>query len=277
MKGQIRSFEVASSREFLVNLVGNNTRRSGLKTKLAGLMRCQPAYLSQILAGKANMTIEQCERLCDFLSLPELEEEYLLLMVLKERAGSRELRQKWQVKMDHLLSRSKLLSENLGKSQMTPEAIQYKFYSTWKYSALHIALTIPRMRNEFELSREFNINLKEVRRLLDDLIEMGLVSRAEDGELVPVHNSTRLGSDSPLRALYHSNWRDLTIDVLQANSGAGLHYSAVVSLSKSLAKEIKDRVAEEIRKNIEDIRSDKEEVLYVYCADFFELRRSRES
>jgi hypothetical protein len=52
-----------------------------------------------------------------------------------------------------------------------------------------------------------------------------------------------------------------------------LHYSAVVSLSEKDVRAIKEKILEHIKENVSQIRDSKEEKLYCYTVDFFNLRR----
>lgn len=63
------------------------------------------------------------------------------------------------------------------------------------------------------------------------------------------------------------------MEALERETNNDLHYSAVVSLSREDAIQIKNRILDEIRDTQAIIKASKEEELYVYDIDFFSLRR----
>lgn len=62
--------------------------RSGFKSDLARASGCNSAYISSVLGGKAQLSLEQAERVCPFLGLGKDEAHYFLLLVQKSRAGT---------------------------------------------------------------------------------------------------------------------------------------------------------------------------------------------
>jgi len=75
-------------RSFLLSVVEDPEKTRGYRKRLADEAGCQPSYLSQMLKGSVELTLEQAERLCGFWKLDELEAEIFLNLVLMGRAGS---------------------------------------------------------------------------------------------------------------------------------------------------------------------------------------------
>lgn len=51
-----------------------------------------------------------------------------------------------------------------------------------------------------------------------------------------------------------------------------LHYSAIVTLSKSDAVKIRDKMLEQLKEHLSTISGSKEEEAFIYCLDFFNIK-----
>ena len=86
----------------------------GTKLALARALRCQPGFVTQILKGEKQLSLEQALGFTSFAGLEGAEKEYFLLLVQKDRAGTRELRDFFQVKLGELRrERASLLKHRL--------------------------------------------------------------------------------------------------------------------------------------------------------------------
>src|SRR4051812_16016478 len=65
----------------------------GVKSSLAQAMRCETAYVSQILNGASHLSLEQAQAVCRYFKLGKPETHYFLLLVQRARAGTPELRE----------------------------------------------------------------------------------------------------------------------------------------------------------------------------------------
>jgi len=70
--------------------LGGERKKTGMRAEAARAMSCQTAYLSQILNGTANLSLEQAHALGGFLNHDHDEQEYFWLLIQKERAGTKE-------------------------------------------------------------------------------------------------------------------------------------------------------------------------------------------
>lgn len=77
-----------------LNSIIQERRRSqkALSRKLAGHLNVHPSMISQVLTGNKDFSEEQMILVCEFLGLPPLESQYLLVSLQVERAGSQKLK-----------------------------------------------------------------------------------------------------------------------------------------------------------------------------------------
>jgi uncharacterized protein (TIGR02147 family) len=259
-------------KSYLRKRMGEPSRRNGMKSELAAKMHCQTTYLSRVLHGAADLSLEQAEAANDFLHHSKDEAHYFLLLVQKDRAGTQKLRQYFQNQLDEVMVRRLSLKERISGDPVLNYADQAEYYSSWQYAALHIAISIPALRSREQLSRYFRIPMQRVVMVLEFLIRVGL-AKEEKGEYIPCETLLMLGSDSPNIIRHHANWRNRAIHSLD-NANAtrdDLHYSAVVSVARSDLPKIKENLMQVIEKNLVLFKKSKEEEMICCCIDLFGL------
>lgn len=246
--------------------------RSGFKASMARAMDCQPTYISQVLSGGNHLSLEQAESLSRFLKLSEAERSFFFLLIQFARAGTPALRRHFASEIDTALEKRMNLVERLGRQSALGKETQATYYSAWYYSAIHIALTIPELRNLDALIAHFRLPREVVLEVLNFLISVRLARKV--GTLYEAGSTfLRLGKDSRNLHRHHTNWRQQAVDSLDRETTRDAHYSAVVSLSEEDAVRLKELIFEMISKTTSLVKESSEEVLYGICLDAFEMRR----
>ena len=273
MTDKLYVFDFRNYKEFLLFVAGGKALRRGMKAKMAEAAGCQPTYISQVLHGKSHLSPEQAERLARFLSLTKEETQFFLLLLNKDRAGSKELKAFYNQQIEERITQRLSVVNRLGANNVLTEEQHAIFYSSWQYLSIHMALTIPELQTREALSAYFNIDLERVDKVLEFLIKTGLAVANKNVYQTgtPV---IRLGKDSPHIFRHHSHWRQQAIESLERETNLDLHYSAVVTLSKNDIIKLKERMLEQMKENIAIVRESREEEVYVYNLDFFSLKKS---
>jgi uncharacterized protein (TIGR02147 family) len=273
MSQQKSVFEYSGYKAYLINRLGKKRERKGLRSSLAKALGCQPTYISQVLNGSAEFNLEQGHRVSDFLGHSAEEEHYFLLMIQKARAGTKDLERYFDKQIGEIRERRLVLTERLGKRTALSKEHQAIYYSSWLYAAVHIALTIPELRERERLSRYLGVPLKKVNSVLSFLEEAGLIALTEGDRFAPTETQVRLGNDSSQIIKHHSNWRVRALESLDREELSELHYSSVFSIAREDVEKVKNLLLESIKKNAEIVGPSKEEELCALCVDFFFLKR----
>lgn len=267
-------FDFHSYKLFLLAICGGKAIRRGIKARLAIAAECQPTYISQVLHGKAHLSPEQAERLGRFFNLSDEESQFFLLLLHKDRAGTKELKSFYSRQIEAKIVQRMNVVNRLGANNVLSEAQQAIFYSSWQYLAIHMALTVPEIRTREAIASYFNMDCARVDKILEFLLQTGLAT--ENHGIYQTGTPTiRLGKDSPHIFRHHSHWRHQAIESLENETPMDLHYSAVVTLSKSDVNKLKDRLLDQIKENIEIIKNSKEEQVFVFNLDFFGLKKQQ--
>lgn len=265
-------FDASDYKSYLRSRIAEAPR--GEKSRLARAMNCHLAYLSQVLHSQAHLNLEQAEALTRHLGFTEEEIDFFLHLVHRERAGTVSLRKFYEKKSAEILKRRAVLKNRLSFKKALSISDQATYYSAWYYAAIHLLLAIPGMNSKEALANYLSLTTKQVTGVIDFLVSCGLAQN-KGGRLTIGSDSIHLGSDSPLISKHHTNWRMQAIRSLEQDRQSDLHYSSVITISAEHIPKIRDaliKVIEEIRKMA---RSPKEERLFCYAIDLFEIGNGR--
>jgi uncharacterized protein (TIGR02147 family) len=262
-------FNYLAYKEFIKELIATAATR-GFQGKIAKAAQCQPAYLSRILNSEAHLTLEQALGIADFLSLNEIESDYLLGLVSYARAGTPRL----QAKLKKHLQKIKNDQENLNRRYQTTElgdgVKEGVYYSSWHWAAVHIATGIPGLQTSKSLAERLALPERTVLQSLETLKNMNLV-RQQDGRWIYNSGQLHLSRESMMTAMNHSHWRYRALQDCQDPHSEGLHYSVVYSHSHKAFEPIKDLLLRAVDESRKLIQASEDEDLSVMCIDHFRL------
>lgn len=270
---ELSIFEFSEYKAYLIHRLGFKGQRKGEKSALARWLRCQPTFISQVVNGHHHLSLEQGQRATTYFALTQEESQFFMLLLLKDRAGSQELKAHFQDQIQSQLNKRMVLVERLGKSASLSDQDKAQYYSSWLYAAVHVALTIPHLRTKPAIAKHLGIGEVKVSEVLEFLTSIGL-SELREGEYFPILKFILLGKGNYNLTKHHSNWRQRAIESLEHETLEDLHYSGVFSMSKKDAAKIKDLILEWIKKNLSIVEESKEEDLRAICVDFFSVGHS---
>lgn len=242
----------------------------GFRSRLAKALNCQTAYVSQVLNGKAHFSLEQAEAANSFLAHSEDEAQYFLFIVERSRAGTQALQKRLDRQIEAMQKKRMVLKDRVDIKTELDQKDQATYYSSWIYAALHIAVTIPTLRDRKSLAEALKLPQQQTNEALDFLVQVGLL-KMEGQEFTTGQARLFLGADSPLIRQHHANWRVQTLKSLDRPTDQDLHYSGVVSLASADVRAIKDRLIQGLNEARKLVKDSKEEELHVIALDFFKL------
>jgi uncharacterized protein (TIGR02147 family) len=266
-------FQFSTYRAYLLAYIDAQEKGGrGMRLAMANGIGCPVSHISQVLLEKTHLTMEQAEALNLFLAHGVDESEFFLLLVQKDRAGTPALRERCKSQMQKILDRRANLKERLGVNRTVQEKDQAQYYSTWLYGAVHVMLSVPEFQSKEAIARHLKISPVKVTEILEFLFSVGLAKTNADGRLQIGETHIHLGIDSPLISKMHSNWRVRAIQALDSEEAKKeLHYSSVVSLSRTDARIIQEMLIKHIAAVKSVIKESKEEAVYCFAADFFKI------
>lgn len=244
----------------------------GPRSRLAEALQCQAAYISRVLEGDAQLSLEQAERVNAYLGHAKDECEFFFLLVQHDRAGSPGLRSYFKSKIDRLVEERLNLAPRFQIENAISAADHAVYFSRWQNAATHVALLVPSLaKDRSALADRLRFKPEHLDEAIRLLLSLGLFVEGRDGQLIPTAKRLHLSKDSQVINRHHVNWRLRAIDAIERDADAGLHYSSVVSLSRDdlpRAKEILVKAIESIKSLVRD---SKEETIASFCTDLYEI------
>lgn len=261
-------FDERDYRHFLKLVLADQASTFGYKSLLSEHAGCQPAYFSQVMAEKAELTPEHAERLCSFWGLNDPETDYFFHLVLLGRAGSISLRKRLEKKLAEIRKDWKTEKATFGKKSVEGPSKSMIYYSHWMHSAVHLLLTIPALQNEKALAKHLKKSEPEILSVLKKLEQAGLVEK--DGNIwralqVQIHAA----EEDFFAEVHHKNWRAQALEVRNENTQDVIRYTSVHSLSKNDFIKIQGMIAEMIQNSRLTIEASPEEMGACLLIDYF--------
>jgi uncharacterized protein (TIGR02147 family) len=233
--------------------------RSGFKSGLANACGCNSACISNVLRGNAHLSAEQANSASFYLKLTPDEMHYFLLILQRARAGTTSLRAYFDVQ------------KRLGMKERLSKSDQAKYYGSWFYAAVHVALSIPRLsRSEEALAEYLGLSIATVKKTLDFLVTTGLAVYSS-GRYTIGERHLHLGKNSENIKKHHQNWRIKVLHSLENDGEQELHYSSAVTLSRDDAFKVREILLSAIKNSVDLIVKSPEEDVFALIVDFIAL------
>lgn len=266
-------FDFEKTIDFLKAMIKAQPKNGhGVRSQWAEVMGCQAAYVSHVLNGLYELSVEQGEKLSRHLALNKDETEYFLLLIQKDRAGTNSLKLFFKKLMQEKLEQRENIRNRMKIQNDLSLEDQAIYYSKWLYSAVHIILTIPQFQNSPDLIAEyFNEDLLVIRQILDFLESRQLIV-LKQGKYSVENNFLFINKESPLFSHQQNFWRQKAIESIYKNDKNDIHFASIFTISESDIQKIKKILLKSIEETTEIIKPSKEEKLYAICMDFFEVR-----
>jgi len=211
----------------------------GLKQKVADHIGCQASYLSQVLNGKPDFTLDQAFKLNQVLHHDKVEAKYFILLVELSRAATKELKTFFLDQIKELQQMRFDLKKRLRDTDHISNEDANKYYSTWFYSAIHIALAIPEYQNSKALSQKLHLPEDIVVEVIRFLESCGLIENIK-GQYQFTKKRIHLDRNSDFVHRSHINWRSQSLQSVEKNLKSDLHFSTVFAVSKDDFENIKE-------------------------------------
>jgi Uncharacterized protein conserved in archaea (DUF2250). len=242
----------------------------GFRSRLSEVLNCQNAYISQIFNTHSHFSLEQGFKITEYLKLSDSETKFFLLLIERARAGTKELAQHFSKDIEAMREKHFNVKERVSEAKTLTLEDRATYYSSSLYASIHIITTIPEFRTTESIATALKIPLNETKEMILFLLSCGLLEEKK-GQLIPGGTQIHLPKDTAHVRQHHTNWRLTTIGHLSSKKDGNVHYSTVSSLSLEDAKKLKNKFVEVIVEYIETVGPSKEETLYNFNLDFYEL------
>jgi len=253
---------------YLKSVLDGPGKERGYQSRLAEAAGCQRSYLSQVVHSTPHLTPEHAMGMAQFWKLSQDESDYFLDLVSLGRTHSKSLRHHLREKLLAARRKSQNLANRFQDKQLEPGEREQIYYSSWHLAALHILTSVPRFKSEAALSERLGLPLPFLRKSLEQLESLGLVTRISGGWGFGA-GKLHLPKTSLLTGVNHSNWRARAVWDAQNPDSEGLHYTVVHSHSRKDFEALKQKILEWIDESRELIDPSPSEEVTCLCLDLF--------
>lgn len=259
-------FEATGYKTYLTKRLALRGMRSGLAVKLG----CRPAHISQVLGGKTHFSLEYAVEIDRFLGHAADESRYFLLLVHRDRAGTKDLRHYYENQLEAIRRERTEVRRRISVEGTVAAQFHDRYYASWLYAAIHVMLSIPRLQNAAALAEQLRLPLEQVAGILAFLERAGL-ARREGTRWRITQKRIHLDAESPLIARHHTNWRLKAVQSCDAGRAENLHYSAVFTLAEADIPKVREIFLQSLREAEGVLVASPEETTFGIGVDFFRV------
>lgn len=266
-------FDYFDYRQVLERQIEKEKEARGYRTLMARAAGCQPAYLSQVLSGKVQLTPEQASGLCDFWRLSELEGDYFLTLVHLGRSGREGLNDRLTRKLYRLRTQyedGKASSIQVEKETYEREKALF-YYLDWVASAVHLCLMIPGYDRPGSIARRLRVDEGVILNTLRTLEDLGIARKMDSGWS---HTAKTLhtADESLFAPHHHRNWREKAAEYYRhGRLVSNLHYTSVYCLDRQTFTKIRQELSRVIEASRRSAIPAPEETIACMNVDWFEI------
>ncbi|MGE3609767.1 MAG: TIGR02147 family protein [Bacteriovoracaceae bacterium] len=268
---KIDLFKFSNYKQYLSEKIEYEAKQQkGYRIQLCEHIGIQASYLSQVLNGRPDLTLEQGHKLNSFFSHTKEETKLFMLLLEKSRAGTRDLEKYFKEQIEELQQVRFDLKKRLKETQEISDQDHNKYYSSWFYSAIYVLLSIPEYQEMRAISERLNLPIELVKEVVFFLENCGLIENIK-GKYILTKRSIHLNRESIFIQRHHINWRSQSLQSVEKNLPEDLHYSSVIAISKNDFYKIKEVFVDAIEAARQVIKPSKEEEIYSITLDVFKL------
>ncbi len=247
---------------------GDRARRGELSS-LAEAIPCQTSYLSRVMAGESDLSLEQADSAGRHFGLSQNENSYLLSLVQYARAGTPSLKAHFKRSIQSAQEERLSLNKRVGVKQVLSKEDQATYYSIWYYAAIHVMSGIPSLQTKQAMAQELGLSQNKVAEILEFLISTRLVKEEGDGRYVTGEGKIHLKKDSHMILRHHANWHTQALRSMEKNLDSGIFYSVLLNTSKKDAEILRGMIAKFIEDFMKVVHPSPDEEMNCFIIDFF--------
>lgn len=264
-------FEFDDYKEYVNSWIKQQPRKGrGQLLKISEALSIHTTLLSHTLRGERDLTPEQAIQLADYMGLLELENQYFMALVFRDRAGNQLLKNKYLSELKNLKEQSLQISKRTNQKFKLSEKDKALFYSSWVYSGLRQFSSIESFKSIAEVQEAVGVPAAEFHRVLNFLLDNGLC-KSEGNRIKIGPANTHLEASSPFIYQHHKNWRIKGLEKHHKLKPEELFYTAPFSISQKDFFVLRELILKLIQDFLKVANATEPEKVSCLNIDFFDL------
>ena len=243
----------------------------GEKLALSQHLSCQSAYISRVLAGQADLSLEQAFKSCSYFKFTKDESEYFINLVSIQKAGTQDLRRYYKDKALEVKERATAVAAKINPDFELSGEEKAIFYSSWEFGAICMLTSIHGYQTKAKIQKRLNIPLDDCSKKIDFMLKSGILRIDPSGNITPGSKRLHLDKDSDLERGMQISWRLKAMESFSRQTSNEIRFSALYTLSDKDIETIREILIEAISKTEKVTAHTQEETLHALCIDWFKL------
>lgn len=269
MAKPLNLFDFSDYRKYLSAwLLEAKAQKTSSLSKLAEVAQVHATFLSHVLNGTKQLSLEQAALISEFISHTQFEREYFFILIHIDRAGNKKLKDYWLEKKIILEKEKNKLSHRIDKHKVLNLEQRATYYSSWIYAAIWVSTSCEGAQTLTKIKERFNIPQKQIEDALHFLVESGLcIEEKGNYKMGEVH--VHEPNESPFVVKHHMNWRMRAIQKMDLRESNELFFTAPMSLSQEDFLSIREKLNLVIKDIITQAKDSPAEDVFCFNIDFF--------
>ena len=269
MSKNVNLFDFSDYREYLgAWLQAAKSSKSFNLSRLAEIAGVHPTFLSHILKGNKHLSLEQAALISDHFQHTKLEQDYFMILINLDRAGTKRLRDYWLEKKSNLEAEKNKLGRRFDRHRELTTDQRAEFYSSWIYAAVWAATAISDGQTLTQLATRFNISRGRVEEILGFLVNTGLCTE-KHGYYSMGEAHIHVPNESPFVVKHHLNWRMKAVQKMDTREANELFFTSPMSISSDDFSKIRERLNKLIKEAVDIAKDSKSQEVVCLNIDFF--------
>lgn len=230
--------------------------------RLAGFQ--SPNFLKRVIDGDRNLTELSIDRLAKALKLNKEESHFFRHLVLLNQAKTTDERQR---------NAEQLLKSQVFKKIFPLKTSQFNYYAHWYFVPIREMVGMPEFKEDYEwISKKLipSVSTAEVKKSVSQLIDLGLLTRDENGKLIQTEKDISTGDQltSASLAQFHRTMSRMAGESIERIPRDQRQITSVtLALSKDAFRKIKEMV-QQLQASIVESANEDADTEKVYQINF---------
>ena len=267
----ISIFEYTDYRVFLRAWLekAKNLKLSNL-SQLSQFCGVHPTFLSHVLSGTKDLSLEQASLMSEYFGLTQLEQDYFFSILQMERAGHQKLKKYFQNKITSIENEKNKLSQRFTQHKQLTVEQKAIFYSSWIYASVWTSTDINKGQTIDQVAARFKITRDHAQSILTFLVQSGLCIE-EKGSYRLGESHVHVSNESHFVVKHHFNYRLKSMQKMEVRESNELFFTAPMSLSKEDFKVIREKLNLILKEIVEVAKDSQADHVTCLNIDFFNL------
>ncbi len=268
MSGLAEIYAHENYRTYVSTVLDSDHYGRGTRLKLAKFLDCQPSFISQVLSGRNELSLEHAHKMNLFFNHSNEESQYFINMVLLAKAGTFELQKFLREQLRNLRESQMQIHKVIESRELHRDDLLY-YYSNWLCISAHMLVTIPHFRDPAALKEKLGANETEFAETVNFLTRTGLI-KARDGRFEVGEAHVHLKKTSPYAQSASVMTRLKVLDRLKLSDPRAMNFTANFTISKKAYDALRKTILDFVVQLDEHIKSEQPEEFCTLVLDLIE-------